>query len=139
MCYSVCAARPFMDQCIKARCFEYQTRLWLAPPAPLWRTDCTWSLSLPRTNRLPQKCLLPPGQPREALWCCLIAAPAALSWRSMQPAEARSVSSAPCAPTCKIYDCSETQKKSRDPVLSRRADIGFQIPYSYTPRHCSAV
>lgn len=24
MCYSVCAARPFMDQCIKAGCFEYQ-------------------------------------------------------------------------------------------------------------------
>lgn len=30
-------------------------------------------------------------------------------------------------------------KGERDPALSRRADIGFQIPYSYTPRHCSAV
>lgn len=29
---SVCAARPFTDQCINACCFEYQTRLWLAPP-----------------------------------------------------------------------------------------------------------
>lgn len=60
MCYSVCAARPFMDQCIKACCFEYQTRLWLAPPAPLCWTDCTWSLRSPHTNSLPQKCLLPP-------------------------------------------------------------------------------
>lgn len=56
MCSSACVARPFMDQCIKARCFEYQTRLWLAPPAPLCWTDCTWSL----LHRLPQKCLLPP-------------------------------------------------------------------------------
>lgn len=31
----------------------------------------------------------------EPLWCYLIAAPAVLSWRSTQPAEARSVSSAP--------------------------------------------
>lgn len=45
MCYSVCVACPFMDQCIKACCFEYQTRLWLAPPAPLCWTDCTWTLS----------------------------------------------------------------------------------------------
>lgn len=44
--------------------------------------------------------------------CYLIAAPATLSWRGTQPAEARSVSSAPRAPTCKIYDCSKTQKKS---------------------------
>lgn len=50
---------PFMDQCIKACCFEYQTRLWLAPPAPLCRTDCMWSLSLLHSNRLKKKCLLP--------------------------------------------------------------------------------
>lgn len=52
-------ARRFTDQCIKACCFEYQTRLWLAPPAPLCRADCTWSLSSLH-NR---KCLLRPEQP----------------------------------------------------------------------------
>lgn len=139
MCYSVCAAHPFMDQCIKARCFEYQIRLWLAPPAPLCWTDCTWSLSSPHTNRLPQKCLLPHKSSLRTAVVLFNSSPSrpllaqqAACWGSLSKQR---------SPLSHMQNLllQRNTKEEQDPVLSRRADIGFQIPYSYTPRHCSTV
>lgn len=138
MCNSACVARPFTDQCIKARCFEYQTRLWLAPPAPLCWTDCMWSLSSLHTNCLPQKCLLLPEQPENH--CVLFNSSPSHPLLARHAACRGSLGKqrSPCSYVQNLW-LQQNTKEERDPVLSRGADIGFQIPDSYIPRHCSAV
>lgn len=139
MCYSVCAARPFMDQCIKACCFEYQTRLWLAPPAPLCRTDCMWSLSLLHSNRLKRNAFSPPRAARRTTVVLFNRSPS----RPLlaQHAACRGPFSKQRSPRSHMQNLwlQRNTKEERDPVLSRGADIGFQIPNSCTPRHCSTV
>ena len=144
MCYSVCAARPFMDQCIKAGCFEYQTRLWLAPPAPLCRADCTWSLSSPHSNRLPQKCLPPPQHthtPSRLSTTVVLFNSSPSRPLLAQHAACRGSLGKQRSPRSHMQNLwlQRNTKEERDPVLSHGADIGFQIPHSYTPRHCSAA
>lgn len=137
MCYSVCAARPFMDQCIKAGCFEYQLgfglhlqRLCVEQIArghsPCCAAVASTEMPFPPTNSLRSNAVLFDSSGRPLL------AQRAACWGPFQSAVF------PHALTCKIYDCSET-KEEWDPVLSRGADIGFQIPNSCTPRHRSAV
>lgn len=137
-----------MDQCIKAR-FEYQTSLWVAPPAPLCRTDCMWSLALLHSNCLLQKCLFCPPPLLHTLQkpplCCLIAA---LALPSLSPlslclslpvfffaAESRSVSSALSRSlTCKIYDCSTVTKEERGSSSVSQSRYRFSNPIVLYPR-----
>jgi len=69
MCCSVCVACPFMDQCIRARCFEYQTRL-LARTSGAEQIARGHSPRRTPRNRLPRKCLLPPAERRYLTAAC---------------------------------------------------------------------